>query len=70
LPQFLKNYKYQRTSSTYRHLFEAKKTITKMTKFLGSAASDLFITHPAPENRQKALKKLIPKMMPFYKAAK
>ncbi len=47
-----------------------KQRKTKMWKFLGRAASNLFITQPAPENRQKALKKLIPKMMPFYQLAK
>jgi predicted Zn-dependent protease len=42
----------------------------KMAKASGGAGFEFFSTHPAPENRQKALKKLIPKMMPFYKAAK
>jgi predicted Zn-dependent protease len=42
----------------------------KMAKASGGAGFEFFSTHPAPENRQKALKKLIPKMMPFYEAAK
>ena len=42
----------------------------KMAKASGGTGFEFFSTHPAPENRQKALKKLIPKMMPFYKAAK
>ena len=42
----------------------------KMGKASGNSGFEFMSTHPAPENRQKALKKLIPKMMPFYNAAK
>ncbi len=42
----------------------------KMAKVSGNAGFEFLSTHPAPENRQKALKKLIPKMMPFYQLAK
>jgi predicted Zn-dependent protease len=42
----------------------------KMAKVSGDSGFEFLSTHPAPENRQEALKKLIPKMMPFYKAAK
>ena len=42
----------------------------KMAKVSGSAGFEFMSTHPSPENRQKALKKMIPKMMPYYRAAK
>lgn len=42
----------------------------KMEKASGSGGLEFLSTHPAPKNRQKALKELIPKMMPYYQAAK
>lgn len=42
----------------------------KMAKVSGGGGLEFLSTHPAPKNRQKELRKLIPKMMPFYLAAK
>jgi predicted Zn-dependent protease len=42
----------------------------KMEKVSGSGGLEFLSTHPAPENRQKKLQQLIPKMMPYYLAAK
>ncbi len=42
----------------------------KMSKIGGGGGYEFMSTHPSPENREKALNKMIPKMMPFYEAAK
>lgn len=42
----------------------------KMAKVSGGGGLEFLSTHPAPKNREKELKKLIPKMMPHYLAAK
>lgn len=42
----------------------------KMNKLGGSRAPEFLSTHPAPENREKTLKALIPQMMPYYEQAK
>jgi predicted Zn-dependent protease len=42
----------------------------KMAQVGGSGGPEFLSTHPAPKNRQKALNKLIPKMMPYYEAAR
>lgn len=42
----------------------------KMAKLGSGSSLEFMSTHPSPENREKALKKMIPKMMPFYQAAK
>jgi predicted Zn-dependent protease len=42
----------------------------KMAQVGGGGSLEFLSTHPAPKNREKALKKLIPKMMPYYQAAK
>lgn len=42
----------------------------KMAKVSGGGGLEFLSTHPAPKNRQKKLKRLIPKMMPYYEAAK
>lgn len=42
----------------------------KMAKASGSGGLEFLSTHPAPKNRQKTLKKLVPKMMPYYLKAK
>lgn len=42
----------------------------KMAKVGGGGSPEFLSTHPAPKNREKALKSLIPKMQPFYLAAK
>lgn len=42
----------------------------KMAKLGGGSSFEFMSTHPSPRNREKALKKMIPKMMPFYQAAK
>ena len=40
----------------------------KMAKESGSEGEfDFFSTHPAPEKRMKELRKLVPKMMPYYR---
>ena len=41
----------------------------KMSK-LGGGQLEFMSTHPSPKNREKALKRLIPKMMPYYQAAR
>ncbi|WP_444995581.1 M48 family metallopeptidase [Aliikangiella sp. IMCC44359] len=41
----------------------------KMAQAGGNGGPEFMSTHPSPENRQQALKKLIPQMMPLYKAA-
>ncbi len=38
----------------------------KMAKVGGSGPPQFLSTHPAPENREKTLKSLIPQMMPYY----
>ena len=42
----------------------------KMANVSGGGSLEFLSTHPAPGNREKALKNLIPQMMPFYQAAK
>jgi len=42
----------------------------KMAKVSGGGGLEFLSTHPAPKNREKTLKKLIPKMMPYYEAAR
>ena len=42
----------------------------KMAKVSGGGGLEFLSTHPAPKNRQKDLRKLIPKMMPYYLAAR
>jgi predicted Zn-dependent protease len=42
----------------------------KMAKAGGKSSLEFMSTHPSPKNREKALKKMIPKMMPYYQAAK
>jgi predicted Zn-dependent protease len=42
----------------------------KMAQVGGSGGFEFLSTHPDPANREAALKELIPKMMPFYQAAK
>lgn len=42
----------------------------KMAQASGGRQLEFLSTHPSPENREAELKKLIPKMMPLYKAAK
>lgn len=42
----------------------------KMGKASGNSGFEFMSTHPSPENRQKNLQKMIPKMMPYYLAAK
>ena len=42
----------------------------KMSKVSGGGGVEFLSTHPAPKNRQKELRKLIPRMMPYYLAAK
>ncbi len=42
----------------------------KMAQASGGNSLEFLSTHPAPANREKALKKLIPEMMPYYQAAK
>ncbi len=39
----------------------------KMAKVGGESPPEFFSTHPAPGNRQKTLRELAPKMMPYYK---
>jgi predicted Zn-dependent protease len=42
----------------------------KMEQVSGSGGFEFLSTHPAPENRQEKLRRLIPTMMPYYQAAK
>ncbi len=42
----------------------------KMAKVSGHGGLEFLSTHPAPKNREKTLKNLIPKMMPLYQAAR
>ncbi len=42
----------------------------KMAQVSGGGGLEFLSTHPAPENRERNLKRLIPKMMPYYNAAK
>jgi predicted Zn-dependent protease len=42
----------------------------KMANLGGGTPLQFMSTHPSPKNREKALKKMIPKMMPYYQAAK
>lgn len=42
----------------------------KMAKVGGGNSLEFLSTHPAPKNREKTLKKMIPKMMPYYEAAR
>ena len=42
----------------------------KMRQVSGGGGLEFLSTHPAPKNREKELKKLIPKMMPLYLAVK
>lgn len=42
----------------------------KMAKVSGGGGLEFLSTHPAPKNREKKLKKMIPKMDPIYKAAR
>jgi predicted Zn-dependent protease len=38
----------------------------KMAKVGGKGPPEILSTHPAPENREKKLAALVPKMMPYY----
>jgi predicted Zn-dependent protease len=38
-----------------------------MAKVGGKGPPEFLSTHPAPENREKKLAALVPKMMPYYK---
>ncbi len=38
----------------------------KMAKASGGGGLEFLSTHPAPQNREKTLKSLVPKMMPYY----
>ena len=42
----------------------------KMAKAGGNQSFEFLSTHPSPANRQQALKKMIPQMMPYYRTAK
>jgi predicted Zn-dependent protease len=42
----------------------------KMAKLGGGSSLEFMSTHPSPKNRERALKKMITKMMPLYQAAK
>ncbi len=42
----------------------------KMAQVGGGRPPEFLSTHPSPATRQSDLKKLVPKMMPYYKAAK
>ncbi len=42
----------------------------KMAKVSGGGGLEFLSTHPSPKNREKALKKLVQKMMPLYLAAR
>lgn len=42
----------------------------KMAKASGGGQLEFLSTHPSPENREAELRKLIPKMMPYYQLAK
>ena len=42
----------------------------KMGKVSGGGGAEFLSTHPAPENRENGLNKLIPKMMPYYEKAR
>ncbi len=42
----------------------------KMERVSGNGGLEFLSTHPAPDNRQKKLKQLIPEMMPYYQAAR
>ncbi|MCP4078525.1 MAG: M48 family metallopeptidase [Gammaproteobacteria bacterium] len=42
----------------------------KMAKAGGGSSLEFLSTHPSPKNREQALKKAIPKMMPYYQSAK
>ncbi len=42
----------------------------KMAKVGGSRPPEFLSTHPSPQNRERALRKLAKKMMPYYLAAK
>ncbi len=42
----------------------------KMAKASGGGGLEFLSTHPAPKNREKTLKKLVPKMMPYYLKSK
>ena len=42
----------------------------KMAKVSGNGGIEWLSTHPSPENRQAALKQMIPEVMPYYIAAK
>lgn len=42
----------------------------KMARVGGGGGPEFLSTHPAPETRQQGLRHLVPKMMPYYLAAK
>ena len=42
----------------------------KMAKASGGSSLEFMSTHPSPTNRENTLQKLIPEMMPYYRAAK
>lgn len=42
----------------------------KMAQVSGGGGIEFLSTHPAPKNREKALKSMIPAMMPLYEAAR
>ncbi len=42
----------------------------KMAKVGGGAPPEFLSTHPSPKNRERALRRLVQKMMPYYQKAK
>lgn len=42
----------------------------KMAKLGGGGGIEFLSTHPAPENREEELNRMIPKVLPYYEAAK
>ncbi len=48
----------------------ASVTLWQKMSRLGGGSLEFMSTHPSPKNREKALKRLIPKMMPYYQAAR
>jgi len=42
----------------------------KMAKVGGERGLEFLSTHPSPSNREQKLRELIPKMMPYYRAAR
>ncbi len=48
----------------------AAVTLWQKMASLGDSKLEFMSTHPSPKNREAALKRLIPKMMPYYQAAR